>query len=375
MDIKSIFSLKDERYTDINCTNGEGYLRNFLNGDNMILFPGLVNSHDHLDFNCFPSYSTGLFRNYREWGRSVQENFREDIAHVKKIPFSTRYKWGLYKNLLNGITTVVEHGNVNQGYGAVIGEVNEKQDIHSVAFEKSWRLRLNNILRRNQTVVVHAGEGVDKNSTAEIDSLLRWNLLKRNIIAVHGLNMNIEQAKHFKALVWCPGSNQFLFGSQPCINEMKHSTTILFGTDSTLTGSWSIWDHLRIARQTGLMSDREIFDSLTINASSAWKLSSMSVAIESNYVIARRNSIQDPWDSFFSLRPEDIMLVIHDNKIKLVDEELVHTDPGPLFERISVGASNKFVVKGIYEVEEMIMHYCPETLLPFQSLSDTINVS
>src|SRR5688572_1349169 len=75
-----------------------------------MVFPGLINSHEHLDFNLFPRLGHGIYDNYKEWGRDIHEKDKDLIAEVLKVPISLRTQWGIYKNLLNGVTTVVNHG-------------------------------------------------------------------------------------------------------------------------------------------------------------------------------------------------------------------------------------------------------------------------
>ena len=61
------------------------------------------------------------------------------IGTVLKIPQGTRTQWGLYKNLLNGITTVVNHGeklNINSNFITVI---QNNYCLHSIQFEKNWK--------------------------------------------------------------------------------------------------------------------------------------------------------------------------------------------------------------------------------------------
>ena len=40
-----------------------------INFTNAIAFPGLINSHDHLDFNLFPQTGHRIYNNYTEWGK------------------------------------------------------------------------------------------------------------------------------------------------------------------------------------------------------------------------------------------------------------------------------------------------------------------
>ncbi|WP_432326475.1 hypothetical protein ACRQ5D_21140 [Mucilaginibacter sp. P25] len=77
---------------------------------NAIAFPGLINSHDHLDFNLFPQLGNKTYESYTEWGKHIHRAYAVEIASVLKIPIALRERWGVYKNLLCGVTTVVNHG-------------------------------------------------------------------------------------------------------------------------------------------------------------------------------------------------------------------------------------------------------------------------
>src|SRR5581483_296129 len=109
-----------------------------------IIFPGLINSHDHLDFNLFHSLGDRTYKNYTEWGRYIHKTFGEKISSVLKVPTILREEWGVYKNLLNGVTTVVNHGEKIKRHTQVISVYENCQCIHSVQFEKKWWLSLNN---------------------------------------------------------------------------------------------------------------------------------------------------------------------------------------------------------------------------------------
>src|SRR6478736_963133 len=78
-----------------------------INFQGALVFPGLINSHDHLDFNCFPALGHRVYSNYREWGNDIQLRDKPVIEQVLNIPEILRTQWGIYKNLINGVTTVV----------------------------------------------------------------------------------------------------------------------------------------------------------------------------------------------------------------------------------------------------------------------------
>lgn len=227
------------------------------------VFPGLINSHDHLDFNCFSILGQKKFANYTEWGTHIHKIFKEQIDAVLKIPKNFRTEWGIYKNLLAGVTTVVNHGSRLKIETPLITVYQEPQNLHSVKFEKGWKWKLNNPLLKNRDCVIHAGEGSDKQSSTEIDRLLKFNLLKRKLVGVHGVAMNPRQAKKFKGLIWCPEANRVLLNKHARIADLKTHTPLVFGTDSTLTGNWNIWHHLRLARSLHQVNDSELFGMTT----------------------------------------------------------------------------------------------------------------
>src|SRR5580704_7687192 len=110
-----------------------------------LAIPGLINSHDHLDFNLFPPLGKGGYTNYSAWGKDIHTQNQAEISAVIKIPLALRTQWGLYKNLLSGVTTVVNHGErlVIDGAGALISVLQNAHSLHSVAFEKNWKWKVN----------------------------------------------------------------------------------------------------------------------------------------------------------------------------------------------------------------------------------------
>src|SRR4051812_26154872 len=91
--------IKDEKILDDNCRHQPAITINLAGA---IAFPGLVNSHDHLDFNCFSPLGDKIYNNYTEWGNHIHAAFPNEIKKVLTIPQVLRVQWGMYKNLLAG---------------------------------------------------------------------------------------------------------------------------------------------------------------------------------------------------------------------------------------------------------------------------------
>lgn len=343
-----------------------------LSFDRAIAFPGLINSHDHLDFNSFPPLRNGIYQHYTAWGRDIHCKNKTIISQVLNIPQPLRTQWGIYKNLLNGVTTVVNHGKQLAVQDNLITVFQQCQNLHSVRFEKAWRYKLNRWSKRHLPLVIHIGEGTDDDAQREIDELIRWNLLKRPVIGVHNVAMNERQAAAFKALVWCPASNYFLLDRTARINLLKHRAPVVFGTDSTLTGTWNLWEQLRAARQENMASDEELFDMLTRTPARIWGLPGCGEIKAGHYadLVVARMKETTALGSFFALNPGDILLVLKRGSIQLFDEELhdrlmASGLDSACFSSVQIGGRRKYVRGDLPALAKEICSHYAEAGFPF----------
>jgi cytosine/adenosine deaminase-related metal-dependent hydrolase len=318
--------------------------------DNAMAFPGLINSHDHLDFNLFPQLGNNLYNNYREWANYLHEHYKDEIKDVLQVPEHVRAKWGVYKNLLCGVTTVVNHGKKLSLKNLPITVYQQSESLHSVAFEKNWKRKLNNLFKKHKLVAIHTGEGIDEFAYNEIEQLIKWNIAKRKLIGIHGVAMVPEQARHFNGLVWCPASNYFLFNKTADIRALKSHVPICFGSDSTLTSQWNIWEQLRLAKRITHVGDEELLEMVTTNPASIFKLNcgKIEAGKDADVVIANEGV-----GSVFSVNPADILLVVHKGNISLADKSVVEQIGGYTFKDYSIvelGASIKYVKGDLNEV-------------------------
>jgi cytosine/adenosine deaminase-related metal-dependent hydrolase len=312
--------------------------------ENALVFPGLINSHDHLEFNLFPQLGNGIYKNYTDWANDIQLRYKETIDRILQIPARLRIETGIYKNLLSGVTTVVNHGKKIDVTDSPVTVFQNAHSLHSVAFEKNWKWKLNTA-SSGMPVVMHIGEGTDERAHEEIDQVLRWNFFKKKIVAIHGVSMGEKQAPGFRALVWCPASNLFFLGATAAVGVLKKHIPILFGTDSPLSAAGNVWKQLREARSLRLLNDQDVFSTVTENANAVWKLDAGKISENSYADIVVAKKTFGSWDDFFSINPENILLVIHHGQVRLFDElfrDRLKTNEKD-FTALPVGNSVKYV--------------------------------
>ena len=104
---------------------------------------------------------------------------------------------------------------------------------------------------RNVPFILHAAEGLDENSADEIFALDRMQALDDRTVLVHGLGLTSDGIsllnRRGAALVWCPTSNQFLFGQTRRWESLATINNLVLGSDSPLTAAGDLLDEIRFA--------------------------------------------------------------------------------------------------------------------------------
>jgi cytosine/adenosine deaminase-related metal-dependent hydrolase len=325
-----------------------------------IVLPGFINSHEHLDFNCFPALGNKFYTNYTAWGPDIQSAHAEVIKKVQSIPHELRIQWGIYKNLLNGFTTVVNHGETVAVENDLIDIFQETESLHSPAFEKNWKWKLNNLFKLSIPVSMHMGEGTDDAAGKEIDEVIKANKIGREIVAIHGVAMSEKQAAAIDGLVWCPASNFFFLGKTAPVGDLKKNTTVVFGTDSTLTSPWNCWEHFRQAMSSGMTDEKELVGMLTSAPAGLWRMNDRGKIIngkKADIIALKKNK------NIFDGNPEDILLVIQGGDLRLIDERLGRQPLG--FSRVGSNANVKYIQGDLVGLAKNIKTYYPEINLAF----------
>src|SRR5688572_7483853 len=102
-----------------------------------LILPGLINAHDHLEFNLFPRLGRGPYANSEEWAHDIYHPERSPLSEHLSIPKPLRLWWGGLKNLLSGVTTVCHHNDYDEkvfGGEFPVRVVRRYGWAHSIAF-------------------------------------------------------------------------------------------------------------------------------------------------------------------------------------------------------------------------------------------------
>jgi cytosine/adenosine deaminase-related metal-dependent hydrolase len=220
-----------------------------------VRLPGLINAHDHLEFNLFPKLGSGPYRNAAEWARDIHHPEQSPVREHLRVPKPVRLWWGALKNLLSGVTTVCHHNPWEPdvfGPDFPVRVVRRIAWAHSLAFEPSVGERVRKA-PSTWPFLIHCGEGTDASSRREVEALDAAGALDSRTAIVHGVGLTPAGIELLRrrgaAVIWCPTSNLGMLGRTVSRTVLRSGLPIALATDSALSAPVDLLDELAVARR------------------------------------------------------------------------------------------------------------------------------
>jgi cytosine/adenosine deaminase-related metal-dependent hydrolase len=282
-----------------------------------LLLPGLINAHDHLEFNLFPRLGRGPYANASRWAEDIHHPDRPPVKEHRLVPKNVRLIWGGIKNLLSGATTVAHHNPYDAAIFTSRFPVRVLRRYgwaHSLAFSPDIR-EIRKGTPAPWPFIVHAAEGTDESAYAEIPRLQEWGVLDPRTVLVHAVGAGRRELKTIgesgSSLVWCPSSNLFTLGRTLTADTVRSDIPIALGTDSALTGAGDLIDEMKCARVATGLAPEEVYPLVTTQAACILRLSAGQGTIREGGVadlVAVVDTGQTPAEALVDLRPELVMV-------------------------------------------------------------------
>jgi cytosine/adenosine deaminase-related metal-dependent hydrolase len=327
------FSASSAEIADIEIVRGRiraiGHLpdKNAQDFSGYLILPGLINAHDHLEFNLFPRLGNGPYETSGDWARDIRARFKEQINQVVSVPLAERLTWGGIRNLACGVTTVCHHNPWHSVFerGFPVRVVRRFHWSHSLEFSPDLA-KEHEACPHARPFVFHAGEAINGAGRREMTRLAELGLFAPNSVLVHAVALegsSLEVARRNGcSLVWCPSSNLFILGKTLSRDVLDSGLPIALGTDSGLSCEGDMIDELRVGREISGLSEERLYSMVTTTAAKVLRLAGGEGTIREGGVadlLVFRDEGLAPAATLFRQRPEAVFI---GGKLQLASENV-----------------------------------------------------
>lgn len=248
-----------------------------------VIFPGLINAHDHLHVNAVPPLANGApFANSYAWIGAFQAHMdAPEVRAALDVPKETRLRHGALKNLLAGTTCVAHHDPWHAAMDADDFPVTVLRD-YGWSYALGWTDYGPPVQQSFADTpadwpwMIHLAEGTDTIAESELSKLDALGCLAANTVLIHGVGLcqrDIERViEASAAVVWCPSSNIHLLGRTLDPRHLCHAGRLTLGSDSRLSGSRDLLDEIRGVMERGELKPAELLGLVTTQAARLLRL-------------------------------------------------------------------------------------------------------
>ncbi len=297
-----------------------------------LILPGLINAHDHLEFNLFPRLGRGPFQNAAAWARDIYHPEESPVREHLLVPMPVRLAWGGIKNLLSGVTTICHHNPYHPGvFGPRFpARVHKRYGwAHSLEFSPDLVRRFRRTAP-GRPFLLHLGEAIDRGGKLEIFRLDSLRALDRRTVLIHavalndrGLQVALERGA---SLVWCPSSNLFILGKTLRRPVLESGIPIALGTDSALSGQGDLLDELRAAGTAAKVSAARLYSMVTEDAARILRLDHGAGTVAEGAhadLMVLRDQNRTPAASLLGTRTGEMELILVAGRPRLISPEFL----------------------------------------------------
>lgn len=298
-----------------------------------LIFPGMVNAHDHLHLNSIPPLPHDApFPNSYAWIEAFQPHFQNPaVAAAVAVPEPLRLWQGGLKNLLCGATTVAHHDPWRPALDDPSFPAGLLRDFgwsHSLGLgledaERGGLPRYGPPVRASFAAtppdrpwIIHLAEGTDALAAGELGRLAALGCLAANTVLVHGAGLTSADIERVIAagagVVWCPSSNLGMLGRTLDPRRIHDAGRLALGSDSRLTGARDLLDELRVAAAHSDLPPAALLRLVTRDAARILGLpdaGGLGAGRRADLLIARAAS-GDPYGDLLGLRRAEIRAVV-----------------------------------------------------------------
>ncbi|HEY6389715.1 MAG TPA: amidohydrolase family protein [Bryobacteraceae bacterium] len=315
-----------------------------------VVFPGLIDLHNHLTWNVLPRWRlSSPVANRYEWQAMPEyaaSLSRPQAALMAKGAGCDMERYAEIKALLGGATSLVGSyspttaephrndcvkglaRNLDFFSGLYSDQVNAEPLRNEIfPLEVSWeqaktirdRLGSGDL----KAVIFHVGEGKDASAAREFRMFKARGFLRPGVSIIHGVALREADFSEMKAngvgFIWSPKSNLELYGKTANLESAKAAkVTIALAPDWSPSGSSGLLDELRVAvawnrEHANVFSDVELLQMVTTNparlAGLSDRIGALAPGMMADFIVLPKVG-SSPLNALLDSKPASIKLVV-----------------------------------------------------------------
>jgi hypothetical protein len=265
---------------------------------NAVIAPGLINAHDHTDYDVKGPYAHGTTRWTWRQGWRTGALGEQELPSMPRVANDAQGAVAELRQVLGGATSIIGSGGVD-GLARNLAKYPKNQDTADLTGktaifdtfplgDSSGRVTPPNCdptkvvsptdAFKGGTYVPHVAEGIAVEANNEFKCLAQSSVgvITPRTAMIHSVGFDgkdvAEAAKSGAMVIWSPRSNVDYYGDTAPITMFKRAGVVIgIGTDWLPSGSMNLLRELHCADSLnqkyfkGALSDRDLFDMATKN--------------------------------------------------------------------------------------------------------------
>jgi cytosine/adenosine deaminase-related metal-dependent hydrolase len=299
-------------------------------GARSVVYPALINTHDHLQGNYRPPVGPkpgNFYLTWLPWDNDLKAS--DTFKERSKLTREDLYALSGYKCLFSGVATVNDH--FPQRFNRTILPTLPIRAIleyglahESSSYDLKWgdgvEVEHERAVKNAWPFITHLAEGFDEESMGSVEYLEKIKVLDRHCLLVHCIGFSDEDiqkvARAGASVSWCGFSNMFMFNVTCKIRKfLQAGINVTIGTDSSATGSANLLSEIKYDRELYRsmygedLPAKVIFEMITANAAKAfWSDGRLGTLDEGKLadILVLKGRIEDPFENLVSAEMRDI---------------------------------------------------------------------
>lgn len=338
------------------------------------IFPGFIELHNHLSYNCLPMWNVPKkYDNRAQW--SGIDPYKQNISYPMNLLGKTKgyveaiVRYVECKCLAGGVTTsqgimLFSNAGIKKYYRGIVRNVEETADAdlpnvdaHIPDIVARDAEKFSKQIAKSSCMLLHLSEGTNASARKHFEHLkfndTEW-AIGPSLAGIHCVALQKQDFAIMKqkgaSMVWSPFSNLLLYAQTADIKSAKESgITIALGSDWSPSGSKNMLGELKVAKlysdENGkLFSDYELVAMATINAARIIKwdkeLGTLEKGKRADLVVIKGQG-SDPYKTLLNASEKSIALVTVNGTPRFGDATLMRKFGGSGMEQKTISKKVK----------------------------------